>query len=79
MSRAINIVSSAEIAMSGISIANSTADYNNLLYLSETMDLSIAKFNVYNISKSQPSKLNFLKLNFLFMKFEDKPSNNDTN
>lgn len=50
-SRALNILSSSFINIQRISINNSDADYNNLVYISETKDLSILSFNITNIRK----------------------------
>lgn len=52
MSRAISILSSFLIEIRNLTIADSDADYNNLIYLSETKDLTIAKFVMNNIHKT---------------------------
>lgn len=52
MSRAISILSSFLIEIRNLTISDSDADYNNLIYLSETKDLTIAKFVMNNIHKT---------------------------
>jgi hypothetical protein len=53
-SRAISILSSSSLTFNKISITDSQADLNHLLYISEAKNLSINAFIISNIRKSLP-------------------------
>jgi len=55
-SRVINVLSSSRINLTEITINETRADFNNLIYLSQTRDLYISNINVARVLSNSPSK-----------------------